>query len=392
MAWGEQDGLLDRFEAVRGTLDALWPWRKRVGRTYQGFIAALVRGSPRLLRAVESHLRRGVVQACGPLWETAGWVVLGVDGSRVELPRTAANERAFGTAGRGGIGPQAWLTMTLHLATGLCWSWKIGKANSDERGHLGRMLDGLPGNALLVADAGYTGYELWKRLTDSGRSILIRVGANVRLLRDLGCEVKEHEGVVYLWPQRRRQAGEPPLVLRLIRLHDGRKEVVLITDVLDDSRLTDKQAAGFYRLRWGLELWFRAMKQTLDRREMRSDAPVQAALELRWSVVGLSLLGLLAVHAILERGGDPRGLSPSAALRSMRQALRHPQRRAPGRRALGAALGRSVKDAYTRRAPKAARDWPHKKNEPPASHPKIRAATAMEIHAAQELRTKLRAA
>jgi hypothetical protein len=392
MAWGEQDGLLDRFESVRSTLDALWPSRKRVGRTYQGLIQAMIRWSPRLLRRIEPHLRTCVRQTCGTLWETGGWVVMGVDGSRVELPRTAANERAFGTAGRGGSGPQAWLTTALHLATGLCWCWKIGKADSDERGHLRRMLGLLPSNALIVADAGYTGYELWKQLIDSGRSILIRVGANVKLLSKLGYEVREHEGIVYLWPDKKRRRNERPLTLRLIRLHDGRKEVVLVTNVLEASKLSDKQAGEFYRWRWGLELWFRAMKQTLDRRKMRSDGSVQAALELRWSVVGLSLLGLLAIRAILQRGADPRRLSPSAALRCVRHAMRQPQRHARRGRGLWAALGRSVQDPYTRRASKAARDWPHKKNEPPAASPKIREASPMEIQAAQELRVKLRAA
>jgi hypothetical protein len=333
-----------------------------------------------------------VRETCGRWWETAGWVVLGVDGSRVQLPRTAANERAFGTGGRGGSGPQAWLTSIVHLATGLCWCWKIGKATSDERGHLRQMLGLLPERALIVADAGYTGYGLWEQLIDSGRSILIRVGANVRLLSKLGYEVREHEGIVYLWPEQKRRRHQRPLVLRLMHLRDGRREVFLVTNVLEDSRLTVGQAAEFYRWRWGLELWFRAMKQTLDRRKMRSDAPVRAALELRWSVVGLSLLGLLAVRAILQRGADPRRLSPSAALRCVRQAMRRPRHHARRGRGLWTALGQSVKDSYVRRAPKAARDWPHKKNEPPAGRPKIRDASPMEIQVAQQLRLKLQAA
>ena len=392
MAWGEQEGLLDRFEAVRGTLDTLWPSRKRVGRTYQGFVKALVKFSPRLLRRVESHMRQCVRETAGASWELFGWAVMGVDGSKFVLPRTADNERAFGRSGHSDGGPQAWLTTILHLTTGLAWCWKIGKANADERGHLRAMLHLLPGNTLLVADAGYTGYELWKALIDSGRSILIRVGSNVKLLSKLGYEVRQFDGLVYLWPAGQRKAGRPPLILRLIRLHDGRKGVYLITDVLDDARLSDRQAAQIYRLRWGLELWFRAMKQTLARRKMRSDAPVNAALELRWSVVALGLLGLWTVKAILERAGDPRVASPSAALRCVRAAMRQPHRHPRPDAGLWATLRRAVKDPYVRHASKTARNWPHKKTERPPGPPQIREACPLEIQAAQQLRQKLQAA
>lgn len=385
MAWGEAQGLVARFEAALSTLDALFPSRRRSGRTYQGFVKALIRRSPGLLRRIESHLRSAVQETAGSCWETLGWVLMGTDGSKFNLPRTADNEKAFGCSGRGEGGPQVWLTTILHLATGLPWCWKIGKANADERSHLRAMAHLLPEKTLLVADAGYTGYELWRALIGSGRSILIRVGANVRLLRKLGYDVKEYDGIVYLWPDKRRKSAQPPLVLRLVRLHDGRKEVCLITNVLDESRLSDAQAASIYRMRWGLELWFRAIKQTMQRRKMRSAAPVQAALELRWSVVGLSLLGLMGVRAIVERDGDGRTLGLAAALRVIRAAVRQPQRRDRRSDGLQRRLGLAVKDSYVRRAAKAARCWPYKKTERPPGCPKIRDAYLVEVLAAQEL-------
>lgn len=386
MAWGEGVSLAGRFEVALSAVDAMFPSRRRVGRTYPGFVKALIRFSPTLLRRIECQLRLAVRAAAGGSWQTFGWVVMGVDGSRVECPHTAANEEALGCGGRKKTGPQLWLTTVLHLATGLPWCWKVGRANADERGHLRRMAHLLPDKTLLVADAGYTGYELWRALIDAGRSILIRVGANVKLLRKLGYAVKEHEGIVYLWPGNHRKAGQQPLVLRLIRLHDGRKEVWLVTNVLEDSRLSDTQAASIYRLRWGLELWFRAMKQTMQRRKMRSAAPVQAVLELRWSVVGLGLLGLMGVRAIAESGGEGRSLGFAAALHAVRDVLRDPQRRPRRGQGLRQRLRGAVKDGYIRRSSKAARDWAHKKTERPPGSPKIRDAHPMEVLAAQQLR------
>ena len=43
------------------------------------------------------------------------WAVFGVDGSRVECPRTKANEAAFGSAGRRKTGPQQFLTTLFML-------------------------------------------------------------------------------------------------------------------------------------------------------------------------------------------------------------------------------------------------------------------------------------
>jgi len=39
-------------------------------------------------------------------------------------------------------------------------------------------------------------------------------------------------------------------VLRLLRFHDGRNEVYLVTNILDDEELTAEQASLIYRGRW----------------------------------------------------------------------------------------------------------------------------------------------
>jgi hypothetical protein len=177
-----------------------------------------------------------------------------------------------------------------HLATGLVWDFRRGDARASERGHLLDMLPALPAGCLLVADAGFVGYELFRGILDSGRHVLVRVGANVKLLTDLGWCVAEHDGgIVYLWPKGKRRAGEPPLVLRLITLLDGRnRRVHLLTDVLAAAaaEMTDAEAGRVYRQRWGVELIYRSLKQTMGKRKLRSRAPAHAAAELEWAVVG----------------------------------------------------------------------------------------------------------
>jgi hypothetical protein len=93
------------------------------------------------------------------------------------------------------------------------------------------MVPELPAHALLVADAGFVGYELWQTLLAAGHHFVIGVGANVHLLRQLGW-VREHAQVVYLWPAHAARKQQPPLALRLVVVHDGKQPVYLVTDWL----------------------------------------------------------------------------------------------------------------------------------------------------------------
>jgi hypothetical protein len=120
--------------------------------------------------------------------------------------------------------PQLWLTTLWHAGTGLPWDWRIGPADSSERAHLREMLGGLPAEALLAADAGFVGYEGLRQILAGGHHFLLRVGANVRLLRKLGW-TRESAGTVYLWPDQAARRSQPPLVMRLVVAHNGKHPV-----------------------------------------------------------------------------------------------------------------------------------------------------------------------
>jgi hypothetical protein len=385
--WQEGASLSQRFAASWENLAALLGHQRRAGKSYQGWVKAWQRWSPRLLALLAVHLRKLVEAAAraGGCWTSDGWVLLGCDGTRINAPRTAENEKAFGLGGKKKTTPQLWLTTILHLGTGLPWAWKMGKACADERGHLRAMLGMLPAAALLIADAGYTGFDLWRQMLDGGQSFLIRVGANVRLLEKLGYAAREHQGIVYLWPTKKRRAGKAPMVLRLIRVRDGDKEMCLITNVLEAERLSDAQAASFYRRRWGLELWFRGMKRTLQQHKLRSATPVHAALELRWAVVSLLCRGLIQVRAIVHQGGDPMRAGLAECLKVVRTVMSQPQRRWRRGDGLTRRLATALRDGYVRKGSKAARDWPRPKQQRPPGSPRLRLASALEVRVAQQL-------
>ena len=274
MAWQSAPTLKDGFEACWHVLAGMYPSRRRSGHTYKGFIKALEQHSQRLLAVVSAALREAVSKTAHVHWEIEGWVVMGVDGSKVECPRTVADEEAFGWAGKDHSRPQQSLTTVLHVGTGIVWDWRRGMGRDAERRHLREMISTLPARALLLADAGFTGFELLRELMEGGRSFIIRAGSNVRLLRRLGFCLREHEGIVYLWPKDHRE--HKPLVLRLVTVQDGRRPVHLMTSVLEDSALSDGQVAAMYRCRWGIEVFYRSLKRTMEKHKLASNSPLHA--------------------------------------------------------------------------------------------------------------------
>jgi hypothetical protein len=396
MAWGEGPTLAARFRASRACVVEMFPTRRRPGATYEGFIEALEKVSWHLLGLVSGHLRglvRGAAQAAG-CWEVCGWAAFGADGSKVDCPMTRANEAGLGVASRANSWPQMLLALLFHAGSGLPWAFERGGARAGERSLLRRMLGTLPPNALLLLDAGFTGYDLLKALLDGGRSFVVRVGSNVHLLSKLGYAVDERDGVVYLWPAGKQKKGCEPMVLRLLTFADGRnRKVHLLTDVLDAAKLGDAAALQLYELRWGAELTYRSLKQTLGRRKMLSDCPEHAAVELDWAVVGLWMLDLMNARA----AGLSIKRSHASALHAVREAIdgRSPCPRGKGTRggrggrsALARALAAAVADGYRRTKPKEARHWPRKKKEKPPGDPKVRTATEAEVLLAQRIRAE----
>jgi Transposase DDE domain len=371
-----------RFEHACGAgrgLHAHW----QLGEAYGGFAAALARSSPALVAGIVRRFQRQMQDLSDPRWRCRGWQAFGVDGTRIETPHTAANEAGLGCAGREKSAPQVFLTAAWHLGLNLPWDFRTGPGTDSERRHLEAMLPDLPAGSLLVADAGFCGYQLCRNILAAGHSFLFRVGSNVTLLTELGWHVEQRGDLVSLWPQNFRD--QPPLVLRLIVLSRGKQAIYLVTNVLDPEQLSAADAAALYELRWGAEVGYRSYKQTLDRRILKSRTPATCLVEAQWTMLGLWLLGLLCVSR--QRAGGPSRWSVAVARDAVRRALRQSDQ--PGRAgALDAELRRARIDVYARDRPKAARNYPRKKRDRPPGPPKIKPATSKQIQQAKALQQK----
>jgi Transposase DDE domain len=389
MVWSSEQTLQARFAASRQVLRSFFP-KWSLGNSYTGWYEAQLKWITPLRPALIKRLQEQMRALAGRYGQREGWCAFAVDGSRVECPRTRANERELKCAGRKKTGPQLFLTTLWHMGLGLTWDFRIGPGTASERRHLEDMLPQLPAQSLVVADAGFTGYDLFRRVLAAEQNFLLRVGSNVHLLQKLGYAEQEGRNTVYLWPAKHRH--EPPVVLRLIERRQGKKKMYLVTNVLDEKALSEKSAGVLYEMRWGVEVFYRSVKQTLQRRRMLSRTPDAAQCELTWTVFGIWLLGLMSVAKIIGRGADPLSWSAALARERVRQSMRLALTGWHQDRALLPDLAWAIKDDYERHRRKKARNWPHKKTEKPPGNPIIQPANAKQKKAMQRLKARKNAA
>lgn len=366
--------------------------------TFQGLMRALVTHTARLLPIVWHRLWQLMEQSGGAHYRIGKWLPLAVDGSRFTTPRTKSNEQAFAAKNYGQgpkaksrrkwknkkrrskklgapVKPQIWVTLLWHMGLQLPWCWKSGPSTSSERHHFAEMIDThtFPENTLFCGDAGFVGYDLWTTLLDAGHHFLVRVGGNVRLIE--GLHARFGDGVVCLWPDKAAQKKQPPIVLRLIEVQNERGTMYLVTSVLNQRALSLSQAARLYKLRWGIELQFRGVKQTFRRGKLRSRTAAHALVELDWSLVALTIVQLLAVKEQIKIDVPPERTSVAQAIRAVRHAIQYGSDPGVGDSKLTIQLRDATKDTYDRTRPKTSRYRSCHKDKPTATKPILTKAT-----------------
>ena len=275
--WSGKSTLTRAFDHARRLSRAMFGWVAVT--TYQGLTGALKKWSCKLLPCAQTRLQELMEEVGKDHWQVGLWVALAVDGSRVSTPRNESNEKAFAAKhyGKGKqaksrtkwknkkkrskklsapVKPQMWITLIWYMGLRMPWAWKTGASTSSERQHLMDMLktENIRENTLFCADAGFVGYEFCNAILNEGHHFLVRVGANVRLLKNLGY-VRERDGIVCVWPDAAMRWHQPPLILRLIQIKNERGTTSLVTSVLSPRKLSNTQIAKLFAMRWGIEVY-----------------------------------------------------------------------------------------------------------------------------------------
>lgn len=420
-SWSSKTALTKRFAEARKTVAQNALDEEQPGKSYTGFLKRLAHWSGRLKERMMAEFHRTMREEFKEYFLVAGWLVLAGDGSRTATPRTQSNEEAFSAKkkvqkkkqkptphqkrlkaarrrkqkrqsvadrAKKANTPQIWLTMLYHVGLGLPWDWRQGPSDSSEREHLLDMSNDLPPKSLIAIDAGFVGYDFWRTLDASGTAFVARVGSNVRLLKNLGY-VRRQKDIVYVWPDEARRKQQPPLVLRLYGFTGGREEVYLVTNVLEDSRLSASQMRDIYQARWGIETYYRDFKQTFGRKKLLSKTAANARLELDWSILGLWAICLFGTAQQIAQGIEPNQRSVANLLHAFRLPLEQPKCAADEGEDLFCLIALAVKDSYKRTKSKASRNHPRKKKKHKIGQPIIQNATKEQQSAAKNIKTAL---
>tara|TARA_B100000925_G_scaffold225335_1_gene173917 strand:- start:189 stop:1553 length:1365 start_codon:yes stop_codon:yes gene_type:complete len=369
MAWDMPVKLATRWFDALGCLGFKQPdaTQGSLGCTYNGLSKALVRQAPTIIPRLQNDLRKQIRERWNKIPRVGRWHLLAVDGSKIQLPATASCEKHFGIADNGQV-PQALVSCIVEVFTGLLWDWVVDRGDGDEKSHLRQMSDTLPTDALLLADANFVGHQLWSTLMAAGCPFLIRVGGNIRLLENLWPALRfTGEGqIVYAWPKAHQSQVEP-LTLRLIKVGCARKPVYLLSNVLDDQQLSSSLASRAYRMRWGVELFYRSLKRTLGAAKVTCRNADRARVQLHWTLVSQCVLTLMGLEHLPGKRLKSRRLSLAKLLSAVRQAMlgrtSHTTQQQIHQQ-LTLELQNALTDQYKRRSSKASRHRPRVKNTP----------------------------
>lgn len=395
-SWSEKPNVTDAFvETLRRSKQLSL---NAVHTTYQGFMGALTNYAHIFVPLMILRLQSQMKNNGGRFWEISGFVPIAFDGSRSSAARTRSNERALCSAAVkrkvaaspstvNDPKPQAWITMMWHMGLRLPWDWRLGPSDSSERNHVEEMLaeGDFPKNTLFCGDAGFVGYPLWSSIMDKGYDFLVRVGSNVKLIHN-------DDGYVLSWPHDRQKKNERPLKLRLVRVMIGETEVHLLTSVLSESCLSEEAMIALYKKRWGVEIEFRGLKQTLNGRKLRCRNADRVYTELNWSILAMAIAELLAVQTQIasmepQSKYTPANRSLSNTMRAIYGCLDQLHERVSSDADLFSQLERALTDNYDRKASKKARFRPkvNDKKKKKMKPPKIRSLDPDEIKLLEKL-------
>lgn len=367
------DSLEEKFEAAKGFYVVCCPKRKRPGKTFAGFEKAITKLPMPILRALAAGIRGRFQAIFQDRWMVGSFIPFGCDGTRQNCPRTEELERRLGSGGKEGSSPTIWNTSIVHLILGIPYCWRLGRGSKpSERSHLISMLALLPAAALIVADAGYVGYEVIAAMMTQ-TSFLIRMSSVATFYTETNEPLDQfREGIVYYWPKRQQKEAKPPLRGRLMKIHSARHkiDVWLFTNVEDTQRLSLEMAATCYRWRWENEGFFRTYKQTLGKATLMGRTVAQVHREAEASMIATQLLlcqGAVAMPAV-GKNGLPVMCSPRRVLLEARRDI---TARMEPAEPFAERTTRAERERRVRTTAKEKREWPRRKPHTPPHPPTL---------------------
>ena len=253
-----------------------------------------------------------------------GLRLMGIDGTVLDVPDSAANDAAFGRpSGMRGDGafPQVRKLSLVELGTHAEVGVAIKTIRCGERTMVEGLLRHLAPEMLLLLDQGFFSEKLWRRLVDRRVNVLTRVTTQMILRPTLVLPDGSYLAKIYKGDYNRRKDRDG-VVVRVIRytLDDPQRvghgeEHVLITTLLDDALYPAMDLIILYHERWEHELTFDEQKTHQDPPRpskptpLRSETPAGVIQEIYALSLAHFVIRSLMFEAAATVALDPDRLS-----------------------------------------------------------------------------------
>ncbi len=305
------------------------------------YIQARQRLPQSCLERVLAATARAAEQRAGSAPHLQGRPVKVVDGSSVQLPDTAANQKEYPqpSGQKRGCGfPVMKLAGLFSLASGALLEVVMGNLHSHDLRLLRQLWACLKAGDILLGDRAYGDYVTLAGLPQQGVDVVARLHqarrVDFRRAKRLG-----HQDGVFVW----RKGGMQSTILtpeqwaalpaeiqvRIVRFTAAcrgfrSQHLLLVTTLLDAEKYPAAELIDLYARRWRLELCLRDVKTTLGLEQLRCQSPAMVRKELLAGLIAHNLIRCVMAEAAQVYEAELERLSfkgPVDALRQFSAAL-----------------------------------------------------------------------
>lgn len=264
----------------------------------------------------------------GAFYKGLRW--MGMDGTVLDVPDSAANAAAFERAsgGRGaGAFPQVRKVSLVELGTHVEVAFAADGFQIGEQTLARQLWDQIPDDALLTEDRGFFSYEDWKALDSQGKKLLVRIKSDLILtpLRHLA----DGSYIAKIYPSpyyRKKDRGGIEVRVIEYTLDDPQRTGHgqthrLMTNLFDVEQFPASELIPGYHERWEEELMYDEQKTHQDPRRaekpahLRSQTPTGVWQELYAVSLAHFVIRALMFEAAKRAHLDPDRLSFTGCFR-----------------------------------------------------------------------------
>lgn len=269
------DGYEEVMRKLAHGLRAVGSWRNEWAIPTVGAISkARMRLGAEPLRLLFERVAVPMAKRSTPGAWLRGFRVMAVDGVIFNIPDTEDNEKGFGRCGGKNPAPfpQARVAALVECGTRAVIAAEIDPWKEQERVQVARLLHAFEPGMLVLADAGFYSYELWKAAAETGADLVWRVQSELNLpvlsvlpdgsyLSEVGDPQQKRHNREYERKRRASGIAVDYIPLRVVEYEipnrDGRNEIIrLITTILEPVEASAAELAAVYHERWEEESVF----------------------------------------------------------------------------------------------------------------------------------------